>query len=115
MSDQFQAAVAAEITQLLNGSFQLATPIEFEFAHDGALDNGRFAAVVWKAHVKHTGVLVGIQPTGRVIWIRGCTILRHSDPAPGEHPPKFDHFVDWGLVMTKLGVGITGRPLAIDA
>lgn len=110
--------LAAEVHEDLNRAFadaldaqsaRFEVPDEFA-AEAEPMANDRFAALPWRYSAEHTGVLGGLQPTGKTLHIEGVTIVEDLDGSE----PSFRRIIDWVAVMAQLGLSTSGRPVVDD-
>lgn len=66
-----------------------------------------YTAIPWTWSGRNEGArLLGLDPTGRRITVRGMTIVRMVDDQPILH-----RYIDWLDVLGQMGVAIYGRPI----
>jgi hypothetical protein len=66
-------------------------------------------AVPWAWVGRHDADVMGFAPTGRVIELRGVTMVRDT-----EDGPAFTRFVDWITALGQMGISLWTRPVVDD-
>ena len=63
-------------------------------------------AVLWRWAGKHVEEFQGVIATGKIVTIRGVTMVDHDDKLP---QPVFERYVDWLDLFNQLGIGLSLR------
>jgi len=80
-------------------------------------EDGTQESVSWIYLAYHHRRFMGVVASGKLVVIRGTTIVLFPDPHPRERGPDapsgtlFRRYVDWSDVLSQIGVVPSGRPL----
>ena len=88
--------------------FRLLEDLGLEDGHLTNSDAGT-VAIPWGYRGRHERDVMGLLPTGRIIDIKGVTLVHETSDGP-----RFSRFVDWIGALGQMGVGLFSRPVLDD-